>query len=203
MRWHWCHKVQLKEWKMKKKCCWRCFWLDDRSLEVSYIWKDFHTFYEWRSFWQVEEQTWHDFGQKYKVHETQVMEGSSTFCVLPLSWIAWEQAVLNQDLEGLGRKKEWGMYASMPDTITSVMRSEHRVSVRTQVSVTEAIIIPRKISIHLQVSPTSRGKTQKSPPLWRILRRNRRDRTRYRYEIVIGGTQRRRKCDSISRRNRG
>ena len=90
------------------------------------------------------------------------------------------------------------MYASMPDTIISVMRSAHRVSV------TEAVIIPRTMSIIPPlVPPTSRGKTQKAPPLWRILRRNWRDRTRYRYEIVIGGTQQRRKGDSISRRIRG
>ncbi|MPC22020.1 hypothetical protein E2C01_015026 [Portunus trituberculatus] len=36
------------------------------------------------SSWQVEEKTWHDFRQKYKVHEIKVMEGSSTFCVKPL-----------------------------------------------------------------------------------------------------------------------
>ena len=43
----------------------------------------------------------------------------------------------------------------------------------------------------------------KAPLLWRILWRNWRDRTRYRYEIVIRGTQRRGKSDSISRRIRG
>ena len=133
----------------------------------------------------------HDSRQQYKAHETQVMECSSTFCAPPLlSWIAREQAVLNQGLEGLGREKEWGMYASMPDTITSVMRSQRWVPD------TEAIIIERKISIiPPQVSPTSRGKTSGAPPLCT-------DRTRYRYEIVIGGTQRRRKGNSISRRIR-
>ena len=80
----------------------------------------------------------------------------------------------------------------------------YALSTQRRVSVTEAVIIPRKISIiPPQVSPTSRGKMPKAPPLWRILRRNWRDRTRYRYKIVIGGTQRRRKCDSISRRIRG
>ncbi|MPC21295.1 hypothetical protein E2C01_014277 [Portunus trituberculatus] len=32
---------------------------------------------------EVEEHTWHDFGQKYKVHEIQEMEGSSAFCGKP------------------------------------------------------------------------------------------------------------------------
>lgn len=34
--------------------------------------------------------------------------------------------MINQDLKGLGRKKEWGMYAFTPDTITSAMCSAHR-----------------------------------------------------------------------------
>ena len=42
-----------------------------------------------------------------------------------LSCIAWEQAGLNQGLEDLGWEKEWGMYTSMPDTITSVILSPH------------------------------------------------------------------------------
>ncbi|MPC71974.1 hypothetical protein E2C01_066266 [Portunus trituberculatus] len=32
------------------------------------------------SVWQTEEQAWHDSEEKYKVHEIQEMEGSSTFC---------------------------------------------------------------------------------------------------------------------------
>ena len=43
----------------------------------------------------------------------------------------------------------------------------------------------------------------KAPPLWRILMRDWRNRTRYRYDIVIGKTQRRRKGDSIGKRIRG
>ena len=66
---------------------------------------------------------------------------------------------------------------------------------------TEAVIIPGKISIIPPQAPKlAEAKRQKAPSLWRILRRDWRDRIRYRYEIVIGGTQRRRKCDSISRR---
>ena len=69
---------------------------------------------------------------------------------------------------------------------------------------TEAVVITREVSIILlQVSLTSRAITPKAPSLWRILRRDWRHRTRYRYEIVIGGDQRRRKVDSISRRIRG
>ena len=65
---------------------------------------------------------------------------------------------------------------------------------------TEAVIISRKIGIiPPQVSPTRRDKTPKAPPLWRILRRDWRDRTRYRYEIAIRGIQWRRKGNSISR----
>ena len=65
-------------------------------------------------------------------------------------------------------------------------------------------IIPRKISIiPPKVSPTSRGKAPKAPSLWRILRRDWRDRTRYRYDIMIGETQRGGEGDSISRRIRG
>ncbi|MPC65566.1 hypothetical protein E2C01_059704 [Portunus trituberculatus] len=53
------------------------------------------------------------------------------------------------------------MYASMADTITSVMRSAHR-----DVSLTRKLIIPGKISIiPLQVPPTGRGKTPQAPPL--------------------------------------
>ena len=79
----------------------------------------------------------------------------------------------------------------MPDTITC-----YALSTQRRVSVTEAVIIPRKISIiPPQVFPTSRGKTAGAPPLCT-------DRTRCRYEIVIGGTQRRRKGNSISRRIR-
>ena len=78
------------------------------------------------------------------------------------------------------------------------------LSTQRRVSVTEAIIIPGKISIiPPQVSPASRGKMPKAPMLWRILRRNWSDRTRCIYETVIGGTQRKRKGDSISRRVRG
>ena len=77
----------------------------------------------------------------------------------------------------------------------------YALSTQRRVSVTEAVIIPRKIStIPPQVSLTSIGKTPKASPLWRILKRNWRDGARYRYEIVIGGTPRRRKGDSISRR---
>ena len=82
------------------------------------------------------------------------------------------------------------------------VRHCYALSTQRRVSVTEAVILPRKISIiSRQVSPTSRGKKPKAPPLWIIPRRNRRDSTRYRYEIVIGVTQRRRKGDSISKKN--
>ncbi|MPC71245.1 hypothetical protein E2C01_065517 [Portunus trituberculatus] len=48
------------------------------------------------------------------------------------------------------------MYASMPDTITSVMRLAHSVSD------TKTVIIPGKISIMPpQVTPTGRGKRQR------------------------------------------
>ena len=89
---------------MKKLSCWRCFWLDARSLEGSYIWKDFDTVNE--VFFQFEEQTQHDSGQKYKVCDTQVMEGSSTFCGPPLYHGQHESRLLNQGLEGIGREKE-------------------------------------------------------------------------------------------------
>ena len=79
----------------------------------------------------------------------------------------------------------------------------YALSTQRRVSVTESVIIPGKISIiPPQVCLTSRGKIPKAPPLWRILRRNWRERTRYRNEIVIGGTQRRRKGESISGRIR-
>ncbi|MPC63627.1 hypothetical protein E2C01_057727 [Portunus trituberculatus] len=35
-------------------------------------------------------QTWHDSGQKYKVHEIQEIEGSSTFCGQPLYHVYYE-----------------------------------------------------------------------------------------------------------------
>ena len=80
----------------------------------------------------------------------------------------------------------------------------YALSTQRRVRDTKTVVILRKIRIiSPQVTPTSRGKTPKAPPLWRVLRRDWRDRTRYRYEIVIGGTQRRRKGDSISRRIRG
>ena len=80
----------------------------------------------------------------------------------------------------------------------------YALSTQRRVLDTEAVIIPRKIStIPLQVSLTSKGKSSKAPPLWRILRRNWRDRTRYRYEVVTGENQRRKKGDSISRIIRG
>ena len=91
-------------------------------------------------------------GQKYNAQEVQVMEGSSTFCGQPISRIVWQQAVLNQSLEDW--KKEWVMYASMPDTIISAICSAQRL-----VSDIEAVVIPRKISITPpQVPPTSRSK---------------------------------------------
>ncbi|MPC22555.1 hypothetical protein E2C01_015572 [Portunus trituberculatus] len=79
------------------------------------------------------------------------------------------------------------MYASMPDTITFVKRSTQR-----WVSDTETVIIPGKISIiPPQVPPTGRGKTLEVPPFWGILRRDWRNLTRYRNEIVIRGGQQR------------
>ncbi|MPC44063.1 hypothetical protein E2C01_037724 [Portunus trituberculatus] len=54
-----------------------------------------------------------------------------------------------------------------------------------------------------QVPPSGRGKASKVPPLWGILRRDWRNRTRNRNEIVIGGVQRRRWGNNISRRIRG
>ncbi|MPC41654.1 hypothetical protein E2C01_035254 [Portunus trituberculatus] len=54
-----------------------------------------------------------------------------------------------------------------------------------------------------QVPQTGIDKTPKAPPLWGILRRDWRNRARYSNEIVIGGAQRRRQVNSISRRIRG
>ncbi|MPC69189.1 hypothetical protein E2C01_063404 [Portunus trituberculatus] len=66
------------------------------------------------------------------------------------------------------------MYASMPDTITSVMRSAQRDG-----SDPETVNIPGKISIiPPQVPATSRGETPEVPPLWGILRRGCRNGTR-------------------------
>ncbi|MPC39496.1 hypothetical protein E2C01_033034 [Portunus trituberculatus] len=59
-------------------------------------------------------------------------------------------------------------------------------STQRWVSDTKTVIIPRKISIiSPQVPPTGRGKTPEEPPFWRILRRNWRNKTRYRNEIMI------------------
>ncbi|MPC51802.1 hypothetical protein E2C01_045656 [Portunus trituberculatus] len=57
----------------------------------------------------------------------------------------------------------------------------------------------------LQISPTGRGKAPEAPPLWEILRRDWRNRTSYRNDIVIEEAQRRRSGNSntISRRIRG
>ncbi|MPC42009.1 hypothetical protein E2C01_035621 [Portunus trituberculatus] len=75
------------------------------------------------------------------------------------------------------------MYASMPDIITSVTQR--------WISNTKTVIIPGKISIiPPQVPQTGIGRTQEAPLLWRILKRDWRNRTRYRYEVVIGGAQR-------------
>ena len=59
------------------------------------------------------------------------METSDIFCT-SLSCKAWEQAMLNQGLEDLGWEKEWEMYASMPDTITSIIHSAHKDGFLTQ-----------------------------------------------------------------------
>ena len=97
-----------------------------------------------------------------------------------LSWIAREQA-------------RFGRFRSRKRVRNVRFRARHyhlcyalsALSTQRRVSITETLIIPRKISIiPPQVSQTSRGKTPKAPPLWRILWRNWRDRTRYRYEIV-------------------
>ncbi|MPC23569.1 hypothetical protein E2C01_016626 [Portunus trituberculatus] len=54
------------------------------------------------------------------------------------------------------------MHASMPDTITSVMRSAQRDG-----SDMDTVIIPGKISIiSPQVPPTGRGKAPEAPPPW-------------------------------------
>ncbi|MPC60836.1 hypothetical protein E2C01_054895 [Portunus trituberculatus] len=76
------------------------------------------------------------------------------------------------------------MYASLPDTITSVMRSAQRWVSDTDHS---------KENQHNTSSgtPTGRGKTPEALPLTGNLRRDWRNRTRYRNEIVIGGAQRR------------
>ena len=55
----------------------------------------------------------------------------------------------------------------------------YALSTQRRVPDTEAVIIPRKISIiPPQVSPTNRGKTPKAPSLWRILKRDWRDWTK-------------------------
>ena len=94
----------------------------------------------------------------------------------------------------------------MPNTITYCMLYTHtHTQRRTQrwVSVTETVITPRKISIiPSQVLLTDRSKTLKESPHLGILRRYWRNRTRHRYEIVIRGSQWRRKGNSISRRIR-
>ncbi|MPC14727.1 hypothetical protein E2C01_007497 [Portunus trituberculatus] len=83
----------------------------------------------------------------------------------------------------------------MSNTNISVIRSAQR-----WVSDTETVIIPGKISIiPPQVPPTGRGKMAEAPAFWGILRRNWRNRRRYRDEIVIGGAQWRRWGKSISR----
>ncbi|MPC96589.1 hypothetical protein E2C01_091855 [Portunus trituberculatus] len=77
-------------------------------------------------------------------------------------------------------------------------------STKRWLSDTETVIIPGKITIPPpQVPPSGIGKTPEAPPLWEILRRNWRNRTRHRNEIVIGGAQRRGYGNSISRRIRG
>ncbi|MPC70038.1 hypothetical protein E2C01_064273 [Portunus trituberculatus] len=69
---------------------------------------------------------------------------------------------------------------------------------------TETVIILRKITtISSKVSPNGRGQMPEAPQLWWILRRDWRNKTRYRNEIVIGGAQRRRQGTSLHRRIRG
>ena len=117
-------------------------------------------------------------GQKYKAHETQVMEGSSTFCGPPLYH---------------------GRFRSRKRMRNVRLHARHYhlcyvLSTQRWVPDTEVVIIPRKISIiSPQVSPTSRGKAPKAPPLWRILWRNWRDRTTFYlkslyYYTFINGT---------------
>ncbi|MPC38376.1 hypothetical protein E2C01_031882 [Portunus trituberculatus] len=77
-------------------------------------------------------------------------------------------------------------------------------STQRWVSDTETVIIPGKISkIPPQVPPTGRGKMPEVPLLLGVLRRDWRNRPRYRNEIVIGGPQQRRYGNGISRMIRG
>ncbi|MPC98892.1 hypothetical protein E2C01_094278 [Portunus trituberculatus] len=70
----------------------------------------------------------------------------------------------------------------------------HVFSTQRWVSDMETVIIPRKISIiPPQVPPPGISKMPDAPPLWEILRRDWKDRTRNKNEIG----------DSISRRIRG
>ncbi|MPC51015.1 hypothetical protein E2C01_044851 [Portunus trituberculatus] len=69
---------------------------------------------------------------------------------------------------------------------------KHRLGMKYKrlISDTETVLIPGKISIvSPQVLPTGRGKTPEAPLLREILGKDWRNRTRYRNEIVIGGTQ--------------
>ncbi|MPC40303.1 hypothetical protein E2C01_033858 [Portunus trituberculatus] len=60
------------------------------------------------------------------------------------------------------------MYASMPDTIISVVLTTKRWD-----SDTETVIIPGKIRIiPPQVPPNGKGKIPQAPLLWGILRRD-------------------------------
>ena len=69
----------------------------------------------------------------------------------------------------------------MLDPVTSVMHSAHRDG-----SLTQTEIIPGKISIVPPQIPTiGRRKTPEAPPLLGILSIDKRNRTRYKYEMVI------------------
>merc|ERR1711980_46320 len=72
---------------------------------------------------------------------------------------------------------------------------------KRRITGTEAIIIPRKISIVLpQVIPSSRSKVPEAPRLRWVLRQHWSHRTGYGNKTVVGGAQRRRFFNSISRR---
>ena len=76
--------------------------------------------------------------------------------------MAREQVELNQDLLGLVEGKEYGMFASMPERITSVMRL---ASTLRGIPPTKAIINPWDIrEVQPQVRPASSTEVPQTSP---------------------------------------